>query len=224
MRSVRLNFSKTGRAIYISHLDVNRMMTRAVRRAKLPMWYTEGFNPHPYITFALPLSLGQSSDCEFMDIRIEGDITDKEIMDSLNCVLPDGIKIIGIDEPVHDAKEIEKAMYFVKTIFASDSDAELFCTKAEELVHGDELIAEKLGKKGHRKVMKQINLIDYIYDVKFTCTGNAVNMQTVLAAGNTNNLNPSLLIETIENCVGIDHAQLYIVRKKIITKNNEVFR
>ena len=82
MRAVRLNFSKTGRAIYISHLDINRMMTRAVRRAKLPMWYTEGFNPHPYLTFALPLSLGQSSDCEYMDIRIEGDITDEEIMNS----------------------------------------------------------------------------------------------------------------------------------------------
>lgn len=224
MRTVRLNFSKTGRAIYISHLDVNRMMTRAVRRANLPMWYTEGFNPHPYITFALPLSLGQSSDCEFMDIRIEGDITDEEIMDRLNTVLPEGIKILGIDKPIHDAKEIEKAMYFVKVIFDSDADAELFCKKSDSLVRENELIAEKLGKKGHRKVMKQINLIEYIFDVKFSSTGNSVNLQTVLAAGNTNNFNPTLLIETLENCVGVTHSQLYIVRKKLITKNNEVFR
>ena len=104
MHAVRLNFSKTGRAIYISHLDINRMMTRAVRRAKLPMWYTEGFNPHPYLTFALPLSLGQSSDCEYMDIRIDGDITDEEIMNRLNAVLPEGVKILSVSAPLDDAK------------------------------------------------------------------------------------------------------------------------
>lgn len=224
MRSVRLNFSKTGRAIYISHLDINRMMTRAVRRARLPMWYTEGFNPHPYIAFALPLSLGQSSDCEYMDIRIEGDMTDREIVDRLNAVLPDGVKILGAGAPVFDSNNIEKSMYFLKIIFDSEKNACDFCEKAREAVNGEELIAEKLGKKGHRKVMKQINLIDFIYDARFTSTDNSVSMQTTLAAGNTNNLNPALLIETLENCIGIKHEQLYIVRKKLITKNNENFR
>ena len=168
MRSVRLNFSKTGRAIYISHLDVNRMMTRAVRRARLPMWYTEGFNPHPYIAFALPLSLGQSSDCEYMDIRIEGDMTDEEVMTRLNDTLPEGLKILSVGAPVHDAKEIEKAQYFVKIIFADSEDASAFAEKADVLIKSEELLAEKPGKKGHRKIMKQVNLIDMIYDAKIT--------------------------------------------------------
>ena len=224
MRSVRLNFSKTGRAIYISHLDVNRMMTRAVRRAQLPMWYTEGFNPHPYIAFALPLSLGQSSDCEYMDIRIEGDMTDEEIMARLNDTLPEGLKILSVGAPVFDAKEIEKAQYFVKTVFETKEEAELFCQKADELMKGDELMAEKPGKKGHRKIMKQVNLIDMIFDAKITSTDNIVNLQCVLAAGNTHNLNPTLLIETIENCVSLKHTQLHIVRKKLITKTNKNFR
>ncbi len=51
MREVRLRFSKTGRLKYISHLDINRAMSRALKRAQIPLWYTEGFNPHPYITF-----------------------------------------------------------------------------------------------------------------------------------------------------------------------------
>ncbi len=151
MRSVRLNFSKTGRAIYISHLDVNRMMTRAVRRAQLPMWYTEGFNPHPYIAFALPLSLGQSSDCEYMDIRIEGDMTDEEVKDRLNAVLPEGLKIISVGAPVHDAKLIEKAQYFVKIIFDTSADASLFCEKASELIQGEELMSEKVAKRATEK-------------------------------------------------------------------------
>lgn len=224
MRSVRLNFSKTGRAIYISHLDVNRMMTRAVRRARLPMWYTEGFNPHPYIAFALPLSLGQESDCEYMDIRIEGDMTNNDIKNRLNETLPEGIKILSVGSPVHDAKDIAAAQYFVKLVFEKEDDASFFCEKADELMNGTELMAEKPGKKGHRKIMKQVNLVEMIFDKKITCTGNIVNLQCSLAAGNTTNLNPTLLVETIENCVGVYHKQQYVVRKKLITKNNEVFR
>lgn len=224
MRAVRLNFSKTGRAIYISHLDINRMMTRAVKRSKLPMWYTEGFNPHPYLTFALPLSLGQSSDCEYMDIRIEGDITNDEIKDRLNAVLPEGVKILSVAEPIHDAKEIEKALYFVKLIFSDSKTATSFAEKAKALVESDELLAEKRGKKGHKKIMKQINLIDFIYDVKFTTSNNIVNIQCVLAAGNTNNLNPALLVETLEKNVDIEHEMQYIVRRRLITENNEIFK
>lgn len=224
MRAVRLNFSKTGRAIYISHLDINRMMTRAVRRAKLPMWYTEGFNPHPYLTFALPLSLGQSSDCEYMDIRIEGDITDEEIMNRLNAVLPEGVKILSVSAPVYDAKEIEKALYFVKLIFKDAETSKSFAERAQTLAEGEELLAEKRGKKGHRKVMKQINLIDFIYDMKFSTADNIVNLQCVLAAGNTNNLNPTLLVETLEKEIGIEHEMEYIVRRKLITKDNKTFK
>lgn len=224
MRAVRLNFSKTGRAIYISHLDINRMMTRAVRRAKLPMWYTEGFNPHPYLTFALPLSLGQSSDCEYMDIRIEGDITDEEIMNRLNAVLPEGVKILSVSAPVYDAKEIEKALYFVKLVFKDAETSKIFAERAQTLAEGEELLAEKRGKKGHRKVMKQINLIDFIYDMKFSTADNIVNLQCVLAAGNTNNLNPTLLVETLEKEIGIEHEMEYIVRRKLITKDNKTFK
>lgn len=224
MRSVRINFSKSGRAIYISHLDLNRMMSRAVRRAKLPMWYTEGFNPHPYMAFALPLSLGQSSDCEFMDIRIEGDMTDEEVKERLAEALPEGFEILSVGAPVCDPKEIAKAQYFVKVIFENEADAELFRSKADELVNGEELLAEKSGKKGHRKVMKQVNLIDYIYDIKFSSTANAVNIQCVLAAGNTNNLNPALLVETVEKVLDIRHTQMHVLRKKLITADSVIFR
>ena len=60
MREVRLRFSKTGRLKYISHLDINRAMSRALKRAQIPLWYTEGFNPHPYMSFSLPLSLAKA--------------------------------------------------------------------------------------------------------------------------------------------------------------------
>ena len=117
---MRIVFTKEANARFISHLDLVRCFTRIFSRADIPVSHTQGFNPHPYLTFALPLSLGQSSDCEFMDIRIEGDMTDGEVMDRLNAVLPEGVKILSAAAPVHDAKEIEKAQYFVKLIFADE--------------------------------------------------------------------------------------------------------
>ncbi len=72
--------------------------------------------------------------------------------------------------------------------------------------------------------MKQVNLIDFIYDAKLTCTENAVNLQCVLAAGNTNNLNPTLLVDTIEKALDLKHSQIHIARKKLITKSNKIFK
>ena len=88
MREVRLRFSKTGQAKYISHLDTNRVFSRAFARAKINLWYTQGFNPRPYMSFSLPLSLGVESYCENVDIRIIDDLTDEEIKARVNDALP----------------------------------------------------------------------------------------------------------------------------------------
>ena len=93
--------------IYISHLDINRMMTRAVRRAHLPMWYTEGFNPHLYMTFALPLSLGTESNCESVDMRLIDEISLEEVKNRLNAVLPTGIEVTEVSEPLMKASLIK---------------------------------------------------------------------------------------------------------------------
>ena len=200
------------------------MMSRAVRRARLPMWYTEGFNPHPYISFALPLSLGMESDCEFMDIRVEGDITDSEIAERLNAVLPEGIRILSAAEPVFNSNLIESARYFIKLTFDSEVGAANFAADSEALLEKDEIIAEKPGKKGHRKVMKQVDLKSFIYDIKLTHTGDVVNIQAVLAAGNTNNLNPNLLIEALEKHTGVYHKYIAVARKKLITSEGKEFK
>ncbi|MBQ8783986.1 MAG: DUF2344 domain-containing protein [Clostridia bacterium] len=223
MRCVRIRFSKTGRMIYISHLDINRLMTRAVRRAKLPMWYTEGFNPHPYIAFALPLSLGQSSECEYMDIRIEGDMTNEQVKDALSAVMPEGVGIVSVADPVFNANEIASAGYAVTLEFADENEAESFCYSADALMSGDELMAEKMGKKGHRKVLKQVNLIEQIFGKEITLDGSKVILSLNLAAGNSVNLNPSLLIETLEKNIQISSKQQHIVREDLLTASGKSF-
>lgn len=223
MRCVRIKFSKSGSMIYISHLDINRLMTRAVRRAKLPMWYTEGFNPHPYIAFALPLPLGQSSESEFMDIRVTGDITDSEIIACLRAVLPQGIEIISAGESVHSSNEIASACYDTKLIFDNADEAKAFANKSQELLQGTELIAEKMGKKGHRKVLKQVNLTEQIYKAEISQNGAEVSFYLELAAGNTVNLNPDLLFETLAKDILIEPQNRVIHRKNLKTKDGEIF-
>lgn len=117
MREVRLRFSKTGRLKYISHLDINRAMSRALKRAQIPLWYTEGFNPHPYMSFSLPLSLGVESLCESVDLRIIGDITNDEIKNRLNNVLPQDIKIVDVYDDFRDNSEIVYSDYVYKFEF-----------------------------------------------------------------------------------------------------------
>ena len=75
----RVFYTKTGRLKYISHLDVNRLMQRALKRSGLPVWYSEGFNPHIYITFALPLALGLESRYEIMDFRLTANLPEKRL-------------------------------------------------------------------------------------------------------------------------------------------------
>ena len=112
MRSVRVEFRKFGRAKYISHLDLNRFMIKVIRRSKIPVWYSEGFNPHPYITFAQPLSLGFESDYDLMDIRLDDDsFTNEAVYNALNVLMPEGIEVVACADPCMKAGEIAFAEY-----------------------------------------------------------------------------------------------------------------
>ena len=224
MRSIRVWFTKKDKAKYISHLDINRCMLRAVNRARLPVWYTEGFNPHPYITFALPLSLGIESEGEPMDMRIIGDLTHEQIKDRLAGVMPDGIDITAVTDDVDDAKTICYAQYEMDLAFDSAQEATDFCEKANFLVGEGNLKAEKMGKRRGRKVIKEVVLKDLIASFTAQCVENRVLITTVLAAGNTANLNPNLLLDTLVKEIGTTIAVINITRKKLLKTGFEVIK
>lgn len=220
MRCVRIWFKKMGMSRYVSHLDLMRAMTRAIRRAKVPLWYTEGYNPHPYMTFSLPLSLGMESLCESMDIRIEGESTNEEIFDMLKGSMPPGIEIISVDEPVYDQKYICYGEF--DAFFDCDKKAESVKALIEDMLAQDELIVQKLGKKGRHKVLKDINLIEFIKSYSVSAMSERVKLTITLPAGSTTNVNPSLLAdEIVRNAGDISYT---IVRKKLMTENMEIFR
>ncbi|MBQ6266953.1 MAG: DUF2344 domain-containing protein [Clostridia bacterium] len=193
MRSVRLWYKKSGLAIYTSHLDMNRCFTRAVRRARIPLWYTEGFNPHPYMTFLLPLPLGQTGLCEPIDLRIEGEITDEEIRARMNAALPEGLEIVAVTAPVQKANEIAAADYTITLTFASAGEAEGFAAGAAAVMESGELNAEKRSKRG----VKTVNLCTLVRRFSCAAADCTVQIAATLAAGSTVNLNAELLVQAL---------------------------
>lgn len=221
MRCVRVWFKKMGMSRYVSHLDLMRAMTRAVRRARIPLWYTEGFNPHPYITFALPLSLGMESLTESMDMRIEGESTNEEIFQMLKGSMPPGIEITEVKDPVYDPKKIAFGEFDI--FFDCDKNAQKLIELTEEMLKAEELIVQKLGKKGRHKVLKDINLIEFIKEYKIGKSGDRVKLTVILPAGSTTNVNPSLLADEIQKRTG-DTVSYSIVRRQLLLENMEQFR
>ena len=93
----RLLFEKTGNAIYISHLDLMRLFQRAFKRADLPLTHTQGYNPRPSVSIALPLSVGVESCCELLDFDLDGEhVACDEICARLNDALIDGIRVLEV--------------------------------------------------------------------------------------------------------------------------------
>ena len=92
----RMKFAKEGRAKYISHLDLMHTMQRAMARCKMPLWFTEGFNQHAYVSVALPLSTGYSGECEFLDFNLLTKTVPENAVHQLNAVFPKGLRAIEI--------------------------------------------------------------------------------------------------------------------------------
>ena len=221
MREVRLRFSKTGRLKYISHLDINRAMSRALKRAQIPLWYTEGFNPHPYMSFSLPLSLGVESLCESVDLRIIGDITNDEIKNRLNNVLPQDIKIVDVYDDFRDNSEIVYSDYVYKFEF---KDNEAAIEKIKNVLSSDEIIALKKGKQGRKRVMKETNIKSFIDKYSISIRNVVIVLNIRLLAGPEKNLNPSLLFDTIIRLIDMDFEWKSIARISLLDKDYKEFR
>ncbi len=213
MRSVRIFFEKKDTAKYISHLDLMRCFSRAVKRAEIAVWYTEGFNPHPFMTFSLPLSLGTESFCESVDMRITDEMTDSEIKERLNDTLPSGIAVTKVKEPVHKAEEIAFAQF---NISFHTKKNERVKNALETSLSADEILAEKKAKQGRKKVMKQVNLKENIKSFKLDALNDTVELNIVLTAGSNNNINPSLLISAVTKEVSEDIEGIDIVKEKML--------
>lgn len=219
MYEVRLWLSKTGRIKYVSHLDMFRILQRAVRRAEIPLWYTEGFNPHPYISFLLALSLTVEGLREPVDIRIVDEIENEEIRRRLNAVFPEGLKVEEVAAPVHKPAEIAWGEYAVLLDPAEISAAEL-----KAALESGGLTCEKTGKKNGRKVTKTVGVSEHIRAWSVEETQAGVSLTVTLPAGSTFNLNPLQLLEGVGGYLGKPVAAENAVRLRLLRADGSEFR
>ena len=214
---VRAVFEKTGRAKYISHLDLNRCMLRIFRRSKLPIWYTEGFNPHPYYSFALALSLGFESRCEVFDFNLtDDDISLDEVRDRLNAVMPEGMRIVSVSPQRLKITAIESADYDFSLV---TDDVSGLHSAIDLLLSSEQILIEKKTKKG----IKTVDIKPDLIVLSITDAENSVDMSVKLPAGTQTNYNPTLLFQALEASTDIPFEPRNICRTGIFCKNNEIF-
>lgn len=217
---VRMFFEKTGMAKFISHLDTVRCITRAMKRANVPIWFTEGFNPHAFLTFAMPLSLGFESYCETVDFRLTEEVNLDELAERLNNALPIDIKVKKIALPQMSPNDIRWAEY--KIIF-NNPDKILRCT-AEKTLSSDEILVEKKAKQGRKKVLKEVNIKEHIKSFElYEENGNLV-LCTVLSSGTSVNINPMLLVGALVKSTETDEQDVDIIKIQSYTENMEIFK
>ena len=192
-KTVRILFRKVGDLQYISHLDLQRTFARVLVRAAIPMWYTQGFNPHAKVIFGLPLSVGSESECEFIDLRIDRDIPPERVKAQLNAELTEEMQILEAYEPTTAMQAIAWAKYEI-CLHLEKADADL-AKALEALYTTSPLTVTKKTKSGE----KEIDIVPLIRSVKVTYDPQKpqdLHIRAILSAGSESHLNPEFLIKT----------------------------
>ena len=213
MKIIRFFFTKQGEAAYISHLDLQRVMARALRRSGIPVWYSQGFNPHIYMTFSLPLSLMQESICETMDCKTEAEDIDFSIyIPLLNKALPKGIEVQKIAPPVFGANEISDAEY---QISYPDNQPQ-FEKAVEQYNKADSVMVVRRTKRTEQEIDLKETLPQLVFDEN-------KEVYALLPAGTAVTFNPDLLIGFFEKEAGMPAGAAQIVRQKVFTVDGKEF-
>lgn len=226
-----IKFSKTGTICYTSHLDIMKVFKRSFKRAGISLAYSQGFNPHPKMGFAQPLSLGYSGLEEYIEFELaEKNISiadEQKMLKDLSDIMPQGLNLM----------EIKRADWLKKTLAAETVAAsyliEVALNKALELngemlwheyMDRDEIIVLKKQKKKPEPV--EVDIKSKIRNITFTPMriedGDAgeymLYIDALLDSGSESNLSPELILSGIPGSLGLDfdRADVNIVRKKII--------
>lgn len=189
---LRLIFIKEGRAVYISHLDLLRTFQRVFLRQGLVLRHSQGFHPHPILSFALPLPVGQSSACEVLDFEVVEDMDGKGLPESLNRFMPEGIRAVDCYVPVWPVRDLAKLRCRVDLCY----DGGIPAGAAEEissLLTGENLVIQKRTK---RKAMADVDIRPMLHGLELSEEPGILRLDATVSAQNPG-LNPALLAEAV---------------------------
>lgn len=219
MSNYVLKYTRGPRMRYISHLDFIRMFHRAVRRAGLEMVFSQGFNPHPVMTVAMPLSVGVTADGEYMKIGFADGLgyTEDSIRERLNQALPEGFSITAVQRVEGkelDFAKLDRARYLVETELETPLDLHI-----PEFLENTALIVMKKTKSGE----KEADVRPYIYSLEAVeQAGKELSLAMCIAAGNSYNLKPETVLAAMEKYIpGFRVQAIQIHRAAILAGDRE---
>ncbi len=201
--TMRVVFRKVGNLQYFSHLDLQRTWQRVLVRASIPMWYTQGFNPHAKIVFGVPLSVGTEGLEEMVDLRIDRRITPEEMKAQLNAELTDEMQVSEVYIPKTAFADIAWATYEL-TISSPGDTASHAAEKARSVnalfaPGAAPVVMTKRSKSGD----KEVDILPLIHSLKATADIHGLlHIRMTLRAGNIENLNPAYIIKAIQDRTG----------------------
>ncbi len=195
----RMKFEKHDEVKYIGHLDTMRTFTRCIKRTTLPIKFSKGFNPRVQLSFALPLGVGITSDSEYVDLELEGEVDEIDLKKELNTTLPDGFKIVSVQK-IENSKSlmslVKEAIYEITFDFNDEEDIEKVNENIKKILNKEKIEIEKQTKNKKTEI---VDIKKYILDVNVQVIGfSTVKMTLHCMAGSENNLNPNLLVEKIK--------------------------
>ncbi len=219
MPDQRLLFAKTGRARFISHLDLMRTFQRSFLRAGIAIKHTEGFNPHAFVSIALPLSVGYSSRCEILEFGLVSGATAEEVPAKLNAVLPEGIEVLSCYDAERSVKQLAWVDYEVTLEYENGLAAQAAQMLTESLSR-ESLVVRKRSKKA-KSGFTEVDLIPLIRSYEIRVKDNTVTLFIVVKAQNPG-MNPALLLETLSQELQPDLSGF--ARRSILFEDGETFR
>ena len=185
-----LKYARDERVKYISHLDFMRLFHRTIRRTGMNFLFSQGFNPHPLMTVAQPLSVGVTSDCEYMKVGFDCNLSEQEIVDTINKALPPGYKILAakrVEGKEIDLTKLDRAVYTVELEFEGSADIDTF-------LENKELIVPKKTKSG----VKDSDIRPYVYSIeKLSEQDGILILKMCVAVGSVYNLKPQTVIDAM---------------------------
>lgn len=213
MPNFRVTFSKDDVLVYISHLDLNHAFIRALNRADIKLKFSEGFNPHPKIVFALPLSVGMEGENEMVDIGVaDEEMTAERFGELLSEQMPPHITIKKVETAQTKLKDITAARYTICIRKLS------IANKLEKLFGGEISVLKKT-KSGE----KQVTISNQIRNIRVQECDDATVIHAILDASHDSYLNPELIIRAITDAGIISENDACLIkRNEIITGDNAV--
>lgn len=209
-----VRFTKGAPVRFVSHLDVQRLFQRAFRRAKLPLAYSQGFNPHPLVSFATALSVGMTSMGEYLDVTLTEYMPPESFIDAVSTVLPKGIEIVEAFDMGESRKSLTSAMrsasYMAEVKFEKSVDADAVKSALNELLSGEIVVMKKT--KGGIKPTDIRPMVISVDVCEVEGQRAEIKLKGVLSA--EGGLNPDMFLKELYNKLGVQ-ASADITRLEI---------